>query len=315
MKIVVLDGYTLNPGDLSWDQFNELGEIKVYDRTAPEDILSRIGDAEIVFTNKTVITREVIEAKPNIRFIGVLAAGYNVVDVEAARDNGISVTNTPGYGSKGVAQMVFAHLLEITNNVALHSNTVKDGKWSDCEDFCYWERPIIDLNNKTMGIIGYGNIGREVGAIARAFGMELIIHDKYAEDADAENVELDVLFKRSDVISLHCPLFPETKEIIRKENIDKMKDGMILVNTSRGPLVNEKELVEAVRGGKIYAAGVDVLESEPPLKENILVGGKGVNVTPHIAWASKDSRVNLMNIAFNNLKAFTRGEHQNVVNK
>ncbi len=315
MKIVVLDGYTLNPGDLSWDGLKALGEVAVYDRTAPEDIVSRIGDAEIVFTNKTVLTKEIMESAGNIKFIGVLAAGYNVVDTAAAKDLGIKVTNTPGYGSKGVAQMVFAHLLEITNNVALHSDTVRDHKWSDCEDFCYWEKPIIDLNNKTMGIIGFGNIGREVGAIAQAFGMELIIHDKFATDTGVENVELDELFRRSDVISLHCPLFPETKEVIRKENINKMKDGVILVNTSRGPLVNEGDLVEAISLGKVYAAGVDVLESEPPRKDNILVGESKINVTPHIAWASRDSRVNLMNIAIDNLKAYVDGEDLNVVNK
>lgn len=315
MKIVVLDGYTLNPGDISWESIEKFGEIEVYDRTAPEDIIERVGDAEVVFTNKTVLDRKIIEALPSVKFIGVLAAGYNVVDIDTARENGVRVTNTPAYGSEGVAQMAFAHLLEITNNVSLHSKTVNDGKWSGSEDFCYWEKPVIGLKGKTMGIIGYGSIGREVGRIARAFGMNLIVHDKFAKDTDAENLELDEFFKRADVISLHCPLFEETKEIIRKENIDKMKDGVILVNTSRGPLVNDADLLEAVRSNKVYAAGVDVLQAEPPRADNLLIDKENINITPHIAWAARESRENIISISTRNLKAYVDGEELNVVNK
>lgn len=314
MKIVVLDGYTLNPGDISWKNLEKLGDVKIYDRTPSNMVVERIGDAEIVFTNKTIIDREVMTSC-NIKFIGVLAAGYNVVDLVAARDLGILITNTPNYGSKGIAQMVFAHLLEITNNVALHSKSVRDGRWSESKDFCYWEKPIIDLANTTMGIIGFGSIGREVAHLAKAFGIDIIIHDKFIYDESAENVSLDELFSRSDIISLHCPLLPDTKELIREENIKKMKDGVILINTSRGPLVNESDLAAALASGKVYGAGVDVLESEPPREKNPLIEADNINITPHIAWASRASRMNIIDIATNNLKGFLGGRKENVVNR
>lgn len=313
MKIVILDGYTENPGDLSWEWLNKYGEVKVYDRTPADLTLERIGDADIVYTNKVELTKEILIKSKNLKFIGVLAAGYNIVDIVAAKELGIKVTNTPGYGSSGVAQMVFAHILEVCNNVYLHNESVRKNEWANNKDWCYWLKPVIGLNNKTLGIIGFGNIGREVGKIGKAFGMDVIVYDKN-KVKEAENVELDELLKRADVISLHCPLFPETKEIIRKENIDKMKDGVILVNTSRGSLINEKDLYEALKSGKIYGAGLDVLVEEPP-KENILLSSlDNVYITPHIAWAARESRDNIMKISEKNLEAYFNGKNLNVVN-
>lgn len=311
MKIVVLDGYTENPGDLSWGPLQELGELTVYDRTPPEAVLERIGDAEAVYTNKTVLSRELIQAMPSVRFIGVLATGYNVVDVQAARERGIVVCNIPTYGTDAVAQYVFALLLELCHRVAHHAQAVQEGRWTACPDFCFWDYPLIELSGKTMGIVGYGRIGQRTAQIARAFGMQVLAYDAFVQAAEC--VPLDELLERSDVVSLHCPLFPETKHIIRGETIARMKDGAILINTSRGPLVDEAALREALTSGKLYGAAVDVVSTEPVQPDNPLLGLENCLITPHIAWAPRESRQRLMDIAVENLRCFLRGAPQNVV--
>ena len=311
MKIVVLDGYTENPGDLSWGPLQELGELTVYDRTPPEAVLERIGDAEAIYTNKTVLSRELIQAMPAVRFIGVLATGYNVVDVQAARERGIVVCNIPTYGTDAVAQYVFALLLELCHHVAHHAQAVQQGRWTACPDFCFWDYPLIELSGKTMGIVGYGRIGRRTAQIARAFGMQVLAYDAFVQAEEC--VPLDELLGRSDVVSLHCPLFPETKHIIRGETIAKMKDGAILINTSRGPLVDEAALREALTSDKLYGAAVDVVSTEPVQPDNPLLGLENCLITPHIAWAPRESRQRLMDIAVENLRCFLRGAPQNVV--
>ncbi|MDK2799263.1 MAG: glycerate dehydrogenase [Clostridiales bacterium] len=319
MKIVVLDGYTLNPGDLSWERLEKLGEVTVYDRTPVDKILERIGDAEVVYTNKTPLTRETFEKAPNIKFVGVLATGYNVVDVEAAKEKGIPVTNIPTYGTTAVAQMAFALLLEVCHHVWAHNEAVKRGDWTNNPDWCFWNYPLIELAGKTMGIIGYGRIGQATGKIAQAFGMNVLAFDEYQnKDLESETmkyVDLDELLAKSDVISLHCPLFPSTEGIINKDTIAKMKDGVIIINTSRGPLIVEKDLAEALNSGKVYAAGLDVVSTEPIKMDNPLLTAKNTILTPHIAWAPKESRARLMNIAVDNLEAFLAGNPVNVVNK
>lgn len=317
MKIVILDGYTENPGDLSWAGLEAFGELTVHDRTAPADIVSRIGDAEVVITNKTPISAETLAACPGIRYIGVLATGYNVVNVEAAKARGIPVTNIPTYGTTAVAQFVFALLLEICHHVGAHSESVHQGEWTACPDFCYWHHPLIELAGKTMGIIGFGRIGQNAAQIAVALGMKVLAYDEYPNEAGkklATYVSLDELFAASDVISLHCPLFPSTQGIINKHSIAKMRDGVILINTSRGPLVVEEDLADALNSGKVYAAGVDVVSSEPIQADNPLLRAKNCFITPHIAWAPKESRARLMDIAVANLKAFLDGAPVNVVN-
>jgi len=318
MNIVVLDGYGLNPGDLSWERLHKIGDAKIYDRTAKEDIIERIGDAEIVLTNKTPINAEIMD-KTKIKYIGVLATGYNVVDVEAAKERGIIVTNVPAYSTASVAQMVFAHVLEICNHVAHHDRTVKEGKWEKCPDFCYWERHLIELDGKVMGIIGYGRIGQAVAKVAQAFGMKVIAYSprkrKELENENMRYVELDELFSQSDIISLHAPLFESTRNIINKESISKMKKSVIIINTSRGPLVNEQDLADALNSGRIYAAGVDVVSEEPIKANNPLLKAKNIFITPHIAWAPKEARVRLMNIAMENIEAYLAGRPINVVNK
>lgn len=311
MKIVVLDGYTENPGDLSWGPLQELGELTVYDRTPPEAVLERIGDAEVIYTNKTVLSRELIQAMPSVRFIGVLATGYNVVDVQAARERGIVVCNIPTYGTDAVAQYVFALLLELCHRVAHHAQAVQEGRWTACPDFCFWDYPLIELSGKTMGIVGYGRIGQRTAQIARAFGMQVLAYDAFVQAEEC--VPLDELLERSDVVSLHCPLFPETRHIIRGETIARMKDGAILINTSRGPLVDEAALREALRSGKLYGAAVDVVSTEPVQPDNPLLGLENCLITPHIAWAPRESRQRLMDIAVENLRCFLRGAPQNVV--
>lgn len=317
MKLVVLDGYTLNPGDLTWEGLEKLGDLTVYDRTPEDKIVERIGDAEIVFTNKVPITKETLE-KTNIKYIGVLATGYNIVDVDAAKEKGIPVTNIPTYGTDSVAQMVFAHLLEICQHVAAHSDSVKKGEWTNNDDWCFWKYPLIELAGKTMGIIGFGRIGQAVGRIAQAFGMKVLANDKY-QNKDLENdtlkyAELDELLANSDVISLHCPLFDDNKGIINKNTIAKMKDGVIIINTSRGPLIVEEDLAEALNSGKVYAAGLDVVSVEPIEAKNPLLEAKNIFITPHIAWAPKESRKRLMDIAIDNLEKFLAGKPVNVVN-
>lgn len=316
-KIVILDGYTENPGDLSWEGFEKLGETTVYDRTSAEDIVSRIGDAEIVYTNKTPITRETLEKCPSVKYIGVLATGYNVVDVSAAKEKGIPVTNIPTYGTDAVGQFAIALLLEICHHVAHHDAAVHAGRWSECPDFCFWDYPLIELSGKTMGIAGFGRIGQVTGRIAKALGMNVIAFDKHQNDAGraiAEYVSLDELYSRSDVISLHCPLFDDTKGMINRESIRKMKDGVIILNNSRGQLIVEKDLADALNSGKVYAAGVDVVSTEPIREDNPLLKAKNCLITPHISWAPKESRERLMSIAVENLAAFLNGKMQNVVN-
>ena len=316
-KIVVLDGYTLNPGDLSWDSLKALGEVTVYDRTPAAETAARIGDADVVYTNKTPITRAILDACKNIRFIGVLATGYNVVDVVAAKEKGIPVCNIPTYGTAAVGQFAIALLLEICHHVAHHSDAVHGGRWESNADWCFWDYPLIELAGKTMGIIGFGRIGQATGAIAKALGMHVIANDSYPNDAGraiAEYVDLDTLLKTSDVIALHCPLFPETEGIINKNNIAKMKDGVIILNNSRGPLVVEQDLADALNSGKVYAAGLDVVSSEPIKGDNPLLKAKNCIITPHISWAPKESRGRLMDIAVENLAQFVKGTPVNVVN-
>ncbi len=317
MKIVVLDGYTLNPGDISWDGLNEFGEVIVYDRTPAEDVIARIGDAEAIYTNKTVLTADVIAACPNLKFIGVLATGYNVVDVAAAKERGIPVCNVPTYGTDAVGQFAIAMLLEICHHVAHHNDAVHDGKWTNCQDFCFWDYPLIELAGKTMGIIGFGRIGQSTGRIAKALGMKVLAYDSFQSESGkelAEYVDMDTLLANADVVSLHCPLFPETEGVICKENIAKMKDGVIILNNSRGPLIVEQDLTDALNSGKVFAAGLDVVSTEPIKADNPLLGAKNCIITPHISWAPKESRARLMAIAVDNLAAFVKGAAQNVVN-
>lgn len=318
MKIVVLDGYTENPGDLTWEGFEALGDVKVYDRTPEDQIAERIGDAEIVIMNKAPITQETLAKCPNIRYIGVLATGFNVVDIESCKKAGIIVSNIPTYGTDAVGQFAIALLLEICHHVAHHSQAVHEGKWSSNPDWCFWDYPLIELAGKTMGIIGFGRIGRATGRIAKALGMNVAAYDAYPTEegkAIAEYVDFDTLLSTSDVIALHCPLTPENQNLICRETIAKMKDGVIILNNSRGPLINEGDLAEALNSGKVYAAGLDVVVKEPISNENPLLKAKNCFITPHISWAPKESRQRLMDIAVDNLKAFLNGEPQNVVNK
>ena len=321
MKIVVLDGYTENPGDLSWGEFEKLGEVTVYDRSSLTDeneAIERIGDADIVYTNKTPVTKKVIDACPNLKMISVLATGYNVVDYEYAKEKGIPVTNIPTYGTASVSQFAIALLLEICHHIGHHDKTVHDGKWENCVDWCYWDYPLIELDGKTMGVIGFGRIGQSTGRIAKALGMKVLAFDQFPNDFGkkiADYVDLDTLLKESDVIAVHCPLFPSTQGIINKDNIAKMKDGVILLNNSRGPLVVEQDLADALNSGKIAAAGLDVVSTEPIKGDNPLLKAKNCIITPHISWAPKESRQRIMDCAVENAKAFLAGEPVNVVNK
>lgn len=320
-EIVILDGYTENPGDLSWAGFEALGKLTVYDRTPlsdDEEIIRRIGQAGIVYTNKTPLRRAVFERCPGIKFVGVLATGFNVVDVAAAKERGIPVCNIPTYGTDAVGQFAIALLLEICHHVAHHSDAVHQGRWTSCPDFCFWDYPLIELAGKTMGIIGFGRIGQATGRIARALGMKVIAVDEHASDAGreiAEYVALDELFARSDVISLHCPLLPSTEGLVNKDSIAKMKDGVIILNNSRGPLIVEQDLADALNSGKVYAAGVDVVSTEPIRPDNPLLAAKNCLITPHISWAPKESRQRLMDIAVDNLAKFLSGTPVNVVNR
>jgi len=317
MKIVILDGFTENPGDLSWEGFESLGDLTVYDRTAKEEVIDRIGDAEAVIVNKTPLDKAVFEACPQIRYVGVLATGYNVIDIKAARERGIPVCNIPTYGTTAVAQMTFALLLEICHHVREHSEAVKKGEWSNNADWCFWKYPLMELAGKKMGIIGFGRIGQAVGKLAKAFGMEVLAFDAHQNESGKEigaYVSLDELLKEADVISLNCPLFPETEGIINEKNIKKMKDGVILINTSRGPLIKEEDLAKALHEGKVYAAACDVVSTEPIRPDNPLLGCYNSILTPHIAWAPKESRQRLMDVAVANLKAFVEGKWINVVN-
>lgn len=318
LKIVVLDGYTLNPGDLSWNGLKELGKVTVYDRTPTDKIAERIGDAEIIFTNKTPLNRETFKSFPNIKYVGVLATGYNVVDVEAAKEFGVVVTNIPTYGTMAVAQYTFALLLEMCHHVWEHNLAVKNDEWTKSPDFCFWKYPLVELAGKTMGIIGLGRIGKAVSVIAQAMGMKVLVFDTY-QDKKLENenlryTDLDKLLEESDVISLHCPLFESTMGLINKDAINKMKDGVMIINTSRGPLIVEEDLAQALNSGKVAYAALDVVSVEPIKENNPLLNAKNCIITPHIAWAPKESRERLMDIAVDNLKAFIAGNAVNVVN-
>ena len=320
MKIVVLDGYTLNPGDISWKGFEELGEVKVYDRTPVDQIktiIERIGGAEVAVTNKVPITKEIMDGCPGLKFIAEIATGYNNIDLEAAKKKGIVVTNIPTYGTAAVGQFAIGLLLEICHHIGHHDKTVHEGRWQNCQDFCYWDYPLIELAGKTMGIIGLGRIGKTTGKIAKALGMNVIANDIVESDegrAIARYVSLDKLLAESDVISLHCPLFPSTQGMINKNSIAKMKDGVIFLNNSRGPLVVEQDLTDALNSGKVYAAGLDVAATEPIKGNNPLLKAKNCIITPHISWAARASRERLMGIAVDNLKSFINGKPQNVVN-
>lgn len=319
MKIVVLDGYTENPGDLSWEGLEKLGELTVYDRTPADQIIERMKGAEAVYTNKTPISREAIAACPELKFIGVLATGYNVVDTAAAKEAGIVVSNIPTYGTDAVAQYAMALLLEMCHHVGEHSDCVKAGEWTNNKDWCFWNHPLIELAGKTLGVIGFGRIGQRTAEIAMAFGMNILAYDEYQNKAlesdRCKYASLDELLASSDAISLHCPLFPSTEGIINKDTIAKMKDGVMIINTSRGPLVVEADLRDALNSGKVAGAAVDVVSTEPIKMDNPLLEAKNMIITPHIAWAPKESRQRLMDIAVDNLQAFVNGSPENVVNK
>ena len=319
MKLTVIDGHTMNPGDLSWKQYEQFGQLRVFEHsTEDEDEVSRrIGDSEIVIANKSKVTSRVIDACPNIRYITVQATGYDPIDYVYAREKGIPVSNVPAYGTASVAQFAIALLLELCGHAGHHDQAVHQGKWAGCGDWCFWDYPMIELAGKTMGIIGFGRIGQNVGRIAKALGMNVIAFNRSrsAEGAEiAEYVELDELLHRADVISLHCPLFPETRGIINRETISKMKDGVIIINNSRGPLVVEQDLADALNSGKVYAAGLDVVSSEPISADNPLLKAKNCLITPHISWAPKESRQRIMDCTVENIRAFQAGKPQNVVN-
>lgn len=314
MKIVVLDGYALNPGDLSWDEMKLLGELEIYDRTSPEQVLERSIGAEALITNKTVLTSDHMDALPNLKYIGVLATGYNVVDINAAKEHNIVVTNIPAYSTQSVAQMVFAHLLNITQRVGYYSKENNNGRWAKNQDFCYWDTNLIELAGKKIGIVGFGNIGQATARIALAMGMKVLAYTS-KNQADLPTgilkVDLDELFSASDVISLHCPLTPETKELVNTKRLNMMKKNAILINTGRGPLINEKDLADALNKESIAGAGLDVLSTEPPLADNPLLTAKNCFITPHIAWATYEARTRLMQIAIDNLKSYIEG---NIIN-
>ena len=316
MKIIILDGYTLNPGDISWAGFETLGDFTTYDRTPPDKIIERLENAQIILTNKTIINNETIKQLPKLKYISVLATGYNIVDVNAANERNIIVTNIPSYGTNSVAQMVFALLLELTQNVGHHSNSVKSGGWSESEDWCYWDRPLIELEDLTMGVIGFGRIGKATADIARAFGMRVIANDTGKTKSNSDWVKIvdqETIFRESDVVSLHCPLTPDNKHFINSTKINLMKRSAFLINTSRGLLINEEDLANSLNCERIAGAGLDVLSEEPPEETNPLLSAKNCIITPHIAWATTSARQRLMDIAVRNLKSFLNGKPVNVI--
>ena len=320
MNIVILDGYTENPGDLSWDGFRAFGELTVYDRTDVRDtaeIIRRIGGAEIVFTNKTPVTREILDACPSIRMVGVLATGYNVVDIVAAREKGIPVTNIPAYGTASVGQFAIALLLELCHHIGAHDAAVKAGRWEHSADFCFWDYPLVELDGKTLGIIGFGRIGQTTGRIAKALGMRVLAYDTHETESGrliAEYVDLDTLLRTSDVIALHCPLFPETEGLINRETIGKMKDGALLINNSRGLLIVEQDVADALNSGKLAGAAVDVVSTEPIRGDNPLLTARNCIITPHMSWAAREARRRIMDTAVENVRMFLQGTPVNVVN-
>tara|TARA_B100001029_G_C15037539_1_gene441199 strand:+ start:682 stop:1650 length:969 start_codon:yes stop_codon:yes gene_type:complete len=314
-NIVVLDGHTLNPGDLNWDGLSEMGELTVYDRTSPEQVTERAMMAEIVFTNKTLLTAEAINTLPALKYIGVLATGYNVVNIAAARTRDIPVTNIPGYGTESVTQLTFALILELTLQPALHSASVHAGEWTDCPDFCYWKKPLIELDGLTLGVVGYGAIGQAIARLGRAFGMKILVHTRTVKETkETEFVDCQTVFTESDVVSLHCPLTDENQGFVNAKLLSQMKSTAYLINTARGPLINEKDLAKALNEEQIAGAATDVLSVEPPSKENPLLTAKNLIITPHIGWATRAARERLMKIATDNLCAFLKGTPQNVVN-
>lgn len=318
MKIVALDGYAANPGDLSWDELKALGECVIYDRTAPEEVLERAADAEVVLTNKVVITAEMMAALPQLKYIGVMATGYNIVDIDAARERGIIVTNIPSYSTDSVAQMVFAHILNIAQQVQHHSEAVHQGRWTASKDFCFWDTPLIELRGKKLGIVGLGNTGYTTARIAIGFGMEVYAYtskSSFQLPPEIKKMELDQLFSECDVISLHCLLTDKTRELVNAARLKLMKPTAILINTGRGQLVNEQDLADALNNGQIYAAGLDVLSQEPPKADNPLLTARNCYITPHIAWASAAARERLMGILLDNLKGYIEGKVINNVAK
>ncbi|MDE5669988.1 MAG: D-2-hydroxyacid dehydrogenase [Eubacterium sp.] len=320
MKIVNLDAHTTNPGDLSWDFLsNYADEVVIYERTAPSDVVKRAKGAEVLITNKTVLNKAELDAlAPELKYIGLQSTGYNVVDLEAATKNGVTVCNLPAYSTNAVAQQVFAFILHFANQVDLHSESVHNGGWCNCPDFCYWNAPLSELNGKMLGIIGFGSIGSRVAEIGEAFGMRILVHSRTKKDLSgfktAENVDLDTLLKKSDFITCHCPLTPETTGMINKETISKMKKSAVFINTSRGPVVDEQALADALNSNKISGAAVDVLSVEPARCDNPLLSAKNCVITPHIAWAAKETRARLLDILEENLKAYLNGKPQNKVN-
>ena len=316
MKIVILDGYTANPGDLSWKALEEMGELTVYERTKPEETIDRAKDAEVVLTNKVLLRRQEIEQLPKLKYIGVLATGYNVVDLEAAREHGITVTNVPAYSTMSVAQMVFSHLLTVTNHTEHYARQNREGKWTASPDFSYMDMPLTELANKTFGIVGLGNIGQRVAMIANAFGMNVVAYTSKPADKLPQYIRkgtLDEVLTESDILSLHCPLTPDTQHLINSQTLQKMKPSAILINTGRGPLVNDQDVADALNHHRLQAFCADVLTEEPPKADNPLLGYENAYITPHIAWASSEARVRLLDVAISNVRAFVEGKPQNVV--
>ena len=316
MKIVILDGYTANPGDLSWKALEEMGELTVYERTKPEETIDRAKDAEVVLTNKVLLRRQEIEQLPKLRYIGVLATGYNVVDLEAAREHGITITNVPAYSTMSVAQMVFSHLLTVTNHTEHYARQNREGKWTASPDFSYMDMPLTELANKTFGIVGLGNIGQRVAMIANAFGMNVVAYTSKPADKLPQYIRkgtLDEVLTESDILSLHCPLTPDTQHLINSQTLQKMKPSAILINTGRGPLVNDQDVADALNSHRLQAFCADVLTEEPPKADNPLLGCENAYITPHIAWASSEARVRLLDVAISNVRAFVEGKPQNVV--
>jgi glycerate dehydrogenase len=312
MRIVILDGHVLNPGDLSWAPLHELGSCTVHDRTAPDQIVARAQGAEVVLTNKCPLTAETIARLPALRYIGVMATGHNIVDSAAAKAAGIVVTNVPTYGTRSVAQHAFALILELTNHVGLHARTVREGRWTRNADWCYWDQPLVELDQRVLGVVGYGKIGQKVADLGRAFGMEVLVHSR-SETPGATKVSVDEIFRRSDVISLHCPLTPETNGLVNRERLALMKRSALLINTSRGLLVVDRDLADALNAGQIAGAALDVLSAEPPPAENPLLTARNCLITPHIAWASGSARARLLEVVVSNVKAWRAGSARNIL--
>ncbi|QHI69763.1 D-2-hydroxyacid dehydrogenase [Tichowtungia aerotolerans] len=314
MKIVVTDGYALNPGDLSWEGLEQLGEVTVYDRTPPELVVERLRDADAMITNKVPVSAELLGQLPNLKYIGVTATGYNIIDIEACRERGVVVSNVPAYSTAAVVQLTWAHIFNLLNQVALHADSVRCGEWSRCKDFCYWKTPQPALEQMTLGLIGFGNIGQGVAATAKAFGVKVLVSTRTQRDVpDVEFVSREALLSRSDIVSLHCPQTPETEKLINAESIALMKPGAFIINTSRGGLIDEPALAEALNSGRLAGAGLDVLSTEPPAEDNPLISAKNCFITPHIAWAGTAARKTLMNQTVANLRAFLDGEPVNRV--